>query len=122
MTLPASPLTEESESNVADDGGLSPTPCPASTPSGSAGSTWRKSPRPTPPVSTGGSLLRKCYPSANTQTPFLPAGRLEDCLPPCYHGAKTMAKLIKVRFHELTKFSLKFRMCSSLQRSVTNFN
>ena len=104
MTLPASPLTEESEANVADDGGLSTSPCPAcpaSTPSGSAGTAWRKSPRPTTTSgSTGGSLLRKCYPSANTQTPFLPAGRLEDCLPPCYHGAKTMAKLIKVRYDD----------------------
>lgn len=49
-----------------------------------------------PSKTTGNSLLRKCYPSSTTQVPFLPSGHLEHCLPPCYHGAKTMAKLIKV--------------------------
>jgi len=61
-------------------------------------------------IKTSSSLLRKCYPSSSTQAPFLPSGRLEDCLPPCYHGAKTMPKLIKVRtylqvsifFHKFT--------------------
>lgn len=63
------------------------------------GGTTPSGPRITnhqPSKTTGNSLLRKCYPSSTTQVPFLPSGHLEDCLPPCYHGAKTMAKLIKV--------------------------
>ncbi|XP_065340527.1 uncharacterized protein LOC135939859 isoform X4 [Cloeon dipterum] len=47
------------------------------------------------------SLLRRCYPSSSTQAPFLTARRLEDCLPPCYHCAKTMPKLIKEQKRKL---------------------
>lgn len=47
---------------------------------------------------TGNSLLRKCYPSSSNQvSSFLPSGgHLDEFLPPCYHGTKTIAKLIKV--------------------------
>lgn len=48
---------------------------------------------------SGNSLLRKCYPSSSNQvSSFLPSGgHLDEFLPPCYHGTKTIAKLIKVR-------------------------
>ncbi|XP_075223466.1 1-phosphatidylinositol 4,5-bisphosphate phosphodiesterase epsilon-1-like isoform X4 [Lycorma delicatula] len=54
-----------------------------------------------PPTKTSNSILRKCYPSSTTQVPFLPSGHLEDCLPPCYRGGKTMAKLIKEQKRKL---------------------
>ncbi|GLG95973.1 Protein of unknown function, partial [Gryllus bimaculatus] len=63
------------------------------------GATIRALPGKTSAASS--SLLRRCYPSSNAQAPFLPAGRMEDCLPPCYHSAKTMAKLIKEQKRKL---------------------
>lgn len=107
MARPVSPLAEEtevgSEEGDPDAGGSG-----SGSGSGSGGgSAWRRTGTTSTSSSalrgaqsgqlkTTSSLLRKCYPSSSTQVPFLPAGRLEDCLPPCYHGAKTMAKLIKV--------------------------
>lgn len=58
---------------------------------------------PVPPVPllsvvTKPSILSRCYPFSYSSTvPFLPSGRIEDCLPPCYREqAKYMSKLIKV--------------------------
>ncbi|KAL1122755.1 hypothetical protein AAG570_003082 [Ranatra chinensis] len=80
VARPVSPLVEEGEGE--EGGGSLPPPI-------------KPSPQP------ANSLLRKCYPSSSPQLPFLPSGHLEDCLPPCYHGTKAMAKLIKVSRFEL---------------------
>nr|CAD7572891.1 unnamed protein product [Timema californicum] len=96
LTRPVSPLTEETEGGSEEGEGE---------PGGCGG---RRAAVQTSPalrgqfVKTSGSLLRRCYPSSSAQVPFLPAGRLEDCLPPCYRGAKTMAKLIKVLYIQIT--------------------
>ena len=107
MARPVSPLAEETEAG-SEEGDVDAAGSGSGSGSGSGGgSAWRRA-GTTSSSSSGlrglqggqlkntSSLLRKCYPSSSTQVPFLPAGRLEDCLPPCYHGAKTMAKLIKV--------------------------
>lgn len=84
LQRPVSPLVEDAEGEEGEgDSSRRPTP-------------GLSTPKPQATRSTANSFLRKCYPSSNPQVPFLPAGHLEDCLPPCYHGAKTMAKLIKV--------------------------
>ncbi|KAJ4435652.1 hypothetical protein ANN_18268, partial [Periplaneta americana] len=114
MARPVSPLAEETEAGSEEgdaDAGGSGSGSGSGSGGGGSGSAWRRAGTFSGTTSTsssgirgmqGGqlknssSLLRKCYPSSSTQVPFLPAGRLEDCLPPCYHGAKTMAKLIKL--------------------------
>ncbi|KAG8323624.1 hypothetical protein J6590_001344 [Homalodisca vitripennis] len=96
LQRPVSPLVEETEG---EDG----EPEPVCVGGGilkkmNTGLTTPGGPKPVHPQTsrtTANSILRKCYPSSNPQVPFLPSGHLEDCLPPCYHGAKTMAKLIK---------------------------
>ena len=107
MARPVSPLTEETEAG-SEEGDPDAGGSGSGSGSGSGGgSAWRRTGTTSTSSSalrgaqsgqlkTTSSLLRKCYPSSSTQVPFLPAGRLEDCLPPCYHGTKTMAKLIKV--------------------------
>lgn len=97
LQRPVSPLVEdtEGEEGEGETGGgggiLKKFNTGVSTPGGLKGAPAQQTPR-----TTANSILRKCYPSSSPQAPFLPSGHLEDCLPPCYHGAKTMAKLIKV--------------------------
>ncbi|XP_046688497.1 uncharacterized protein LOC124374291 isoform X3 [Homalodisca vitripennis] len=102
LQRPVSPLVEETEG---EDG----EPEPVCVGGGilkkmNTGLTTPGGPKPVHPQTsrtTANSILRKCYPSSNPQVPFLPSGHLEDCLPPCYHGAKTMAKLIKEQKRKL---------------------
>jgi hypothetical protein len=107
MARPVSPLAEETEVGSEEGDADAPGSGSGSGSGSGGGSIWRRA--GTTSTSSSGlrglqsgqlkntsSLLRKCYPSSSTQVPFLPAIRLEDCLPPCYHGAKNVAKLIKV--------------------------
>ncbi|KAF6199510.1 hypothetical protein GE061_007536, partial [Apolygus lucorum] len=104
MNRPVSPLVEEAETEETEGKSL----CGERTPVGVA-----PSPTPAPvvapapaPMSRGHSLLRKCYPTSSQQVPFMPSGHLEDCLPPCYHGAKAMAKLVKEQKRKLFHTSI----------------
>ncbi|XP_059477759.1 uncharacterized protein LOC132198045 isoform X2 [Neocloeon triangulifer] len=88
-----SPLTEETEGSDYEQ--ESSAPSESSKRRGVAGSFRLQGQMKTT------SLLRRCYPSSSAQAPFLTARRLEDCLPPCYHCAKTMPKLIKEQKRKL---------------------
>ncbi|KAJ9590131.1 hypothetical protein L9F63_016743, partial [Diploptera punctata] len=101
MARPVSPLAEETEAG-SEEGGCSAWRRAGTTSSSTSGLRSLQSGQ----LKNTSSLLRKCYPSSSTQVPFLPAGRLEDCLPPCYHGAKTMAKLIKLKSPEFRRFDM----------------
>ncbi|CAA9999714.1 unnamed protein product, partial [Nesidiocoris tenuis] len=98
MARPVSPLVEEAETEEPEGrslcGGGERTPV-TSIPSATIPVTHTPPGAATAALSRGQSFLRKCYPSASQQVPFLPSGHLDDCLPPCYHGAKAMAKLVK---------------------------
>uniref|UniRef100_A0A8D9BY52 Phosphoinositide phospholipase C n=2 Tax=Cacopsylla melanoneura TaxID=428564 RepID=A0A8D9BY52_9HEMI len=53
------------------------------------------------------SILSRCYPFSSSTVPFLPSGRIEDCLPPCYREqAKYMSKLIKDQKRKLFHSSI----------------
>lgn len=85
MARPVSPLVEEAETEEGEGKSTGGERTPQGPPAPQ-----------TTTVARAPSLLRKCYPSSTPQVPFLPSGHLEDCLPPCYHGTKAMAKLVKV--------------------------
>ncbi|XP_073996296.1 uncharacterized protein isoform X2 [Rhodnius prolixus] len=90
MARPVSPLVEEAETEEGEGKSTGGERTPQGPPAPQ-----------TTTVARAPSLLRKCYPSSTPQVPFLPSGHLEDCLPPCYHGTKAMAKLVKEQKRKL---------------------
>ncbi|RZF45197.1 hypothetical protein LSTR_LSTR009968 [Laodelphax striatellus] len=106
---PVSPLVEDTEGEEGESrGGATPGPPPSRFPNHHPAPAAPAPPPAAPPAKVSSSILRRCYPSSNIAQlpPFLPAGHLEDCLPPCYHGNKTMAKLIKEQKRKLFHTSI----------------
>lgn len=91
MIRPVSPLAEDAAENEEEN----ETPSETKKTVASGTSKPEESPHA---KHSGNSLLRKCYPSSSNQiSSLLPSGgHLNEYLPPCYHGTKTIAKLIKV--------------------------
>ncbi|KAI5740894.1 hypothetical protein M8J76_008282 [Diaphorina citri] len=91
---PVSPLMEDAEGEEGETDSKKP-------PSGVTTPGYQKTIAvPCAPVSNvvkpSQSILSRCYPFSSSTVPFLPSGRIEDCLPPCYREqAKYMSKLIK---------------------------
>ncbi|KAI5740698.1 hypothetical protein M8J76_006273 [Diaphorina citri] len=91
---PVSPLMEDAEGEEGETDSKKP-------PSGVTTPGYQKTIAvPCAPLSNvvkpSQSILSRCYPFSSSTVPFLPSGRIEDCLPPCYREqAKYMSKLIK---------------------------
>ncbi|XP_026686129.1 uncharacterized protein LOC103518569 [Diaphorina citri] len=113
---PVSPLMEDAEGEEGETDSKKP-------PSGVTTPGYQKTIAvPCAPLSNvvkpSQSILSRCYPFSSSTVPFLPSGRIEDCLPPCYREqAKYMSKLIKV-----SPLALLYMFCMLLEAFVFYFN